>query len=107
MFDTEAEITGLRLATGFLAVLAVLWQIGRSLSPAQTDSKGSKFIGALDDHGSFITDLVTIVSSYALSRDLEASVGDFATADYARSLLITYIIACFVADGSLQQNRCP
>ena len=90
LFSKETEITKLRLATGSLAVLSELWRSIRG-NRHQTDSKTAKLSSAIDECGSFITELTLIVSSFARSRDLEDRLDPSDSADYAYGALITYM----------------
>jgi hypothetical protein len=90
LFSKEIDITKMRLATGALAVLSSLWQsIRTGAHPTETDA--SKLCSALDEYGSFITELTVIVSSYTQSKDLEDRLEASNAADYAHGTLVTYI----------------
>ncbi len=87
----ESDIIKLRLATGCLAVLSSLWQSIHSLAPNGTGPSSSRLIDKVDCHGSFITELVTAVSSFALSTDLEERIGSSALADHVRGTLLDFM----------------
>ena len=90
LFSNDTEITKLRLATGAIAVLSALWQNIRACRH-QTEPKTAKLSRAIDEHGSFITELTLVVSSFAQAKDLEDRLEPSDKADYAHGALVTYM----------------
>jgi len=71
LFDSEASLVQMRVATGCISVLAGMWKTAREISSSQAGPGGSRLIDSVQTSAAFVPKLVRLVKGYANSIELD------------------------------------
>ena len=91
IFENEESVVQMRVATGCLSVIALLWATARSRAPGDIGGLESQLAKVVDGQMAFITDLVSIVKKYTNEMDLETKLIPSRESEFARCTMITYV----------------